>query len=98
MKKDTQNARNFAGVDPFVCLCKQKCNLNLTVSQYPGTPCYNPIFLLFTTVVYVVVIPCLPGVYTIYTRYCVNKPEGVARGFINTIPSVNGIHTMVCME
>ena len=43
--------------------------------------------------VYVVVIPCLPGVYTIYTRYCVNKPEGVARGFISTIPSVNGIHT-----
>ena len=42
---------------------------------------------------YVVVIPCLPGVYTIYTRYCVNKPEGVARGFISTIPSVNGIHT-----
>ena len=47
---------------------------------------------------YVVVIPCPPGVYTIYTRYCVNKPEGVARGFINTIPSVNGIHTVVGIE
>ena len=46
----------------------------------------------------VVVIPCLPGVYTIYTRYCANKPEGVARGFINTIPSVNGIHTVVGIE
>ena len=45
------------------------------------------------TGVHVVVIPCVPGVYTIYTRYCVNKPEGVARGFISTIPSVNGIHT-----
>ena len=34
------------------------------------------------------------GVYTIYMRSCVNKPEGVARGFINTLLSVNsGLQT-----
>ena len=46
----------------------------------------------------VIVILCLPGVYTEYTRECVNTPEGVARGFINTFLSVFCIHTMEGIE
>ena len=49
-------------------------------------------------VVHVLVILCLPDVYTEYTGECINIPEGVARGFINTFPSEFCIRTMKDIE
>ena len=43
---------------------------------------------------HVIVFLCLLGVYTEYTRECVNTPEVVARGFVNTFPSEFCIYTM----
>ena len=40
----------------------------------------------------VIVIPWLPGACTGYTRKWVDNPEGIARGIINTLPSVSGTH------
>ena len=62
------------------------------------TVCASILARSHETAVHVLLIPCLLGVYTRCTRYCANNPEGVARGFINTLPSVSGIHPVVGME